>query len=229
MPEKYYLSKLYPFQDEILQEIQSLDIDFYLSGGTALSRCFLGHRYSDDLDLFLNDHLDFKQQCETVVNHLKKLSSKCTISITAESFLRIFLKKDQLILKIDFINDVAFHFGDLEKYNFFKRIDNWRNILSNKICALSRMEPKDYADILFIAKKYTFNWEDIIAEAKEKDLWVEPIEISRLIKEFPVKLLTPIKWISQPNLKQAQNSFTQIAEDILKGSQNSLQPSARLK
>jgi hypothetical protein len=38
MPEKYYLNKVYPFQDEILKEIQGLDVDFYLSGGTALSR-----------------------------------------------------------------------------------------------------------------------------------------------------------------------------------------------
>ena len=222
MPEKYYSDKLYPFQDEILKEIQTLDIDFYLSGGTALSRCFLGHRYSDDLDLFLNDHPNFKQQCEVVVKHLKKTPFPCTISMTGESFLRIFLKKNQLTLKIDFINDVAFHFGDLEKYDFFENVDNWRNILSNKICALSRMEAKDYADILFIAEKYAFNWEDIITEAKEKDLWVEPIKVSKLLKEFPVKLLTPIKWISRPNLKQAQNSFARIAEDIIKGNQNSL-------
>ena len=222
MPEEYYLNKLYPFQDEILREIQGMDVDFYLSGGTALSRCFLEHRYSDDLDLFLNDHPDFKKQCETVVTYLKKTFFQCTVSITSESFLRIFLNKNQLILKIDFINDVPFHFGNLERCDFFGNVDNWRNILSNKICALSRMEPKDYADILFIAKKFSFSWEDIIEEAKKKDLWVEPIEVSRTIKEFPVELLTPIKWITQPDLKQAQVSLLLISEDILKGKQNSL-------
>ncbi len=84
------------------------------------------------------------------------------------------------------------------------------------------MEPKDYADILFIAKKFSFSWEDIIEEAKNKDLWVEPIEVSRTIKEFPVELLTPIKWITQPDLKQAQVSLLLISEDILRGKQNSL-------
>lgn len=227
MPEKYYLNKLYPFQDEILREIQSLDVDFYLSGGTALSRCFLEHRYSDDLDLFLNDHPNFKHQCEIVVTHFKKTSFQCTVSITSNSFLRIFLNKNQLVLKIDFINDVPFHFGNLGKCDFFGNVDNWRNILSNKICALSRMEPKDYADILFIAGKYPFSWEDIIEEAKKKDLWVEPIEVSRIIKEFPVELLTPIKWVTQPDLKQAQGSLMLIAEDILKGEQNSLVPEGK--
>lgn len=222
MPEEYYLNKLYPFQDEILREIHGLDVDFYLSGGTALSRCFLEHRYSDDLDLFVNNCPNFKQQCETVVTYLKETFSRCSVSITSESFLRIFLNKNQLVLKIDFINDVPFHFGNFEKCDFFGKVDNWRNILSNKICALSRMEPKDYADILFIAEQYSFSWEDIIEEAKKKDLWVEPIEISRIVKEFPVELLTPIKWIKQPDPKHAQDSLVLISEEILMGGQNSL-------
>jgi len=222
MPEEYYLNKLYPFQDEILRGIHGLGVDFYLSGGTALSRCFLEHRYSDDLDLFVNSHPDFKQQCKTVVTYLKETFSRCSVSITSESFLRIFLNKDQVVLKIDFINDVPFHFGNFEKCAFFWKVDNWRNLLSNKICALSRMEPKDYADILFIAEQYSFSWEDIIEEARKKDLWVEPIEISRIIKDFQVELLTPIKWIKQPDLKHAQDSLALISEEILVGCQNSL-------
>ncbi|MBA3016819.1 MAG: hypothetical protein FP811_01440 [Desulfobacteraceae bacterium] len=86
------------------------------------------------------------------------------------------------------------------------------------------MEPKDYADILFIAKKFPFIWENIIEEAKKKDLWVEPIAVSRIIKEFPIELLTPIKWVTQPDLKHVQGSLALISEDILKGGQNSLVP-----
>lgn len=145
---------------------------------------------------------------------------KFTVSITGESFLRIFINKKNLALKIDFINDVEFHYGNLVQYPFYTKIDNWRNILSNKICALSRMEAKDYADILFIADKYTFNWQNIINEAKKKDLWVEPITISKLIKEFPVELFKPIKWISKPNFPKAADSFSKIAEDIILGNDN---------
>ena len=134
-----------------------------------------------------------------------------------------------LVLKIDFINDVPFHFGNFERFDFFGKVDNWRNILSNKLCALSRMEPKDYADILFIAQKYSFNWEDLIQEARKKDLWVEPVKISKMIKEFPAKLLNPIKWIIPPDLKLAASSFSIISEDILKGFNNSIVPDLKLK
>lgn len=135
MPDNYYSDKLYPFQDAVLSEMQSLKTDFYLTGGTALGRCYLNHRYSDDLDFFVNAAPDF---------------------------------------------DVAFHAGTVEMKNGFGRVDSWRNILSNKICAMSRMEPKDYADILYIADTYAFQWQEIIVEAREKDLWVDPLEVSRM-------------------------------------------------
>ncbi|MCF8114696.1 MAG: nucleotidyl transferase AbiEii/AbiGii toxin family protein [Desulfotignum sp.] len=49
MPDNYYSDKLYPFQDAVLGEMQSLKTGFYLTGGTALGRCYRNHRYSDDL------------------------------------------------------------------------------------------------------------------------------------------------------------------------------------
>jgi len=52
MQETYYLDNVYPFQDEVLKVIQNLNVDFYLTGGTVLSRCYLQHRYSDALDFF---------------------------------------------------------------------------------------------------------------------------------------------------------------------------------
>lgn len=222
MQEEYYLNRLYPFQDEVLNMIAEHDLDFYLSGGTALSRCFLFHRYSDDLDLFLNEHPDFKKQCENLVNRLKQQFVQCRVTIAADSFLRMFLETQNMVLKIDCINDVAFHYNGFEKCDFFGRVDNWRNILSNKICALSRMEPKDYADVLYIAGKYEFVWEEIIEEASQKDLWVEPLEISRIIKSFPVKYLDSLKWITPLDMQQAKKHFDQIAVEILKGDKNSL-------
>lgn len=84
------------------------------------------------------------------------------------------------------------------------------------------MEAKDCADIWWIAKNYSFQWEDVVEEARQKDLWVEPIEISKLVKSFPVKLLHSLKWVDPPDLEEAQRHFDVIAVDILKGAQNSL-------
>jgi predicted nucleotidyltransferase component of viral defense system len=54
MSEPFYVNKLYPLQDAVLKSIGSINNGFYLTGGTALSRLYLKHRYSDDSDDILN-------------------------------------------------------------------------------------------------------------------------------------------------------------------------------
>ncbi|MGD9826902.1 MULTISPECIES: nucleotidyl transferase AbiEii/AbiGii toxin family protein [Desulfobacter] len=228
MPGKYYSHKLYPFQDEILGKIQSLHTDFYLTGGTALGRCYLDHRYSDDLDFFVNNHPEFKKQCKVILSCLNHMQYKSKPSMVEESFVRLFVEKEDITLKIDMVNDVDAHFGRITIQEGFGNIDDWRNILSNKICALSRMEPKDYADILFIANAYDFDWKEIVAEAKEKDLWVDPIEISRMLRLFPVEQFNSINWINTPNFQTCEKAFSLISEDILKGEANQAKQKIRL-
>jgi len=223
MPGKYYLDSIYPFQDEILAVIQDLSVDFYLTGGTALSRCYLHHRYSDDLDFFVNEHPDFKNQCQRVISLFEQSEFNYDVATTArDTFMRVLLEKEEVWLKMDFVNDVSFHYGELEKCQIYDRVDNWRNILSNKICALSRLESKDVADILFVARNYSFNWEDVLNEAREKDLWVEPLEICRLLNDFPTHYLRQIKWIADFNIENSERALQTIHDDIFYGNINSL-------
>lgn len=51
----FYFDVLYPFQDRVIQVINQADTGFYLTGGTAASRGYLQHCFSDDLDYFVND------------------------------------------------------------------------------------------------------------------------------------------------------------------------------
>jgi hypothetical protein len=55
MDADFFLGRLYPLQDAVLARIASTETGFYLTGGTAASRGYLHHRFSDDLDLFVND------------------------------------------------------------------------------------------------------------------------------------------------------------------------------
>jgi hypothetical protein len=58
-PSKFYEESLYPLQDGVLRLIQQSGTDFFLTGGTALSRAYYKHRYSDDLDFFVNNSPNF--------------------------------------------------------------------------------------------------------------------------------------------------------------------------
>ena len=108
----------------------------------------------------------------------------------------MFAREGQVALKIDLVNDVSFRYGTFSTNDTFHKIDHWRNILSNKLCAISRLEPKDMVDILFMARNYTFSWEDLIIEAREKDLWVDPLNVCQIIDNFPANSFEQIKWVS---------------------------------
>ena len=223
MQEKFYYNKLYLFQDEVLKLIDLAETDFYLTGGTALSRVYLKHRYSDDLDFFINNSNKFSTFVNKINNILtKQYKEKIEIITTADSFVRLHLKKDDIILKIDFVNDIEYRFGQFIKWKNFSKIDNQFNILSNKISALPRYAEKDVADILFLAYHFNFNWEDIINDAQKKDIWVNAIDVSKIIDSFTIEKFSEIKWISKVKEEMLFNDLKIVAKEILIGSDNSL-------
>ena len=211
--------------------IQKLNTPFFLTGGTALSRHYFSHRYSDVLDLFVNSYGEFRELLDTVLVSLDSADHQKTFLIEKgtikrfENYSQIFVYstlKPETKLKIDFVNDIARHYGDFETNEHLGIIDGWQNILSNKLTALFRFEPKDIADIWVISCHKKFSWKSIINEAKSKEAGVEPEVIFNILKSFPIAQLQLIKWIVKPDYVKIENDLSIIAEDILYGKENSL-------
>jgi predicted nucleotidyltransferase component of viral defense system len=220
MLKEFYQNKLYPLQDVVMKIMGELENPFYLTGGTALSRFFLHHRYSDDLDFFVNRDMNFKDHADIFIDKLSK-DHKLSIDIRTNDFVRFDIVENDILLKIKLINDVAYHYGEFTHDKC--RIDNVENILSNKISAISRDTPKDFADILFIALNYSFNWIEVFDAAKKKDAWVNEIEIANIIDGFNGKKILDLNWIiSEEEIKQHLCKYKIIAKDILKGRDNTL-------
>ncbi len=223
MQKDFYQNILYPFQDKVLDLVGSSPVDFYLTGGTALSRAYLNHRYSDDLDFFVNNSDTFKGQVETIVQTLPKLNLKFDIAQADEGFARILVFDEQCTLKLDFVNDVLFRAEVPVSTKLFSRTDAVLNILSNKISALSRLEVKDVVDIIYIALRYPFEWPAIISDASEKDMWVNPVETSRVLDEFPLQKITEINWVNEtPDIPWFEEQLKVVIKDIIQGNSNSL-------
>lgn len=209
--------------------INVLNTPFFLTGGTALSRHYFHYRYSDDLDLFVNDCDQYHELLDTL---LQKLSDSPRYQIEHETLQRseyhtqLFLidarSASEVRLKIDFVNDLAPHYGQKETHDTLGVIDGWQNILSNKISALFRFEPKDVADLWVIAKNKSFNWKRIMREAKTKEAGCEPEEVFNIIKSFPIEELRLVKWVEVPDRNAVKNDLEQIADDIFWGRENSL-------
>ena len=226
--EKYYKEKLYPLQDGVMRIVKDLGLPFYLTGGTALSRFYFNHRYSDDLDLFVNNDPNFREYMRTFVRYFQKHAEEARLKLITErinifdNYAQFFLEQDNTELKIDFVNDLALRFDDLVIDQHFGKVDSLRNILSNKISALYRFEIKDYIDVWWIAKSLRFSWRQLMLEAKQKEASVDPIEINNLFRSFPFESLDLIKWITPVDYGQIRHDFKVIAEDILDGCDNSL-------
>jgi len=210
----YYTDTLYPLQDNVLKIIDALKTPFYLTGGTALSRCYLHHRYSDDLDFFVNNEPNFLNFIDSILAGLKQ---KYAIEIVMKSNTYVSIRVENL-LKIDFINDVAFRYGDVEKKTLFSRVDNLENILSNKVSALiSRDEAKDVVDIVFISKKINIHWKKIFSDVDSKAVGISPIDVAKRLTEFPVEMIKLIKWNSkEPEMKLFEADIDAICDSMLK-------------
>lgn len=225
--ERFYTEILYPFQDGVLNIVKKSNIPFYLTGGTALSRGYLNHRYSDDLDLFMNQRDDYALHVQRLLEEFGK-SKAFTIDHNRlqkqKDYTQFILYKnigqDRIDLKIDVVNDIASHFGGFVEHPVLGTIDSWQNILSNKLAAVFRYEPKDIVDIWAISKKFNFSWMEVIQEAKTKEAAVDPVAICKILKSFPKDLLSTIKWPSPIDFNMISEDLDQIAVCILYGKDN---------
>jgi hypothetical protein len=230
--EEFYREMLYPFQDGILSIVRGLKTPFYLTGGTALSRHYYNHRYSDDLDIFVNDDDNYSNYINMLHQEFVNCEKQGHFTIDykrqrkSRDYTQLYLGKkfenDVVYLKIDIVNDISVHYGDFESSDVLGKVDSWRNILSNKLSAIFRYEAKDFADIWIISKSESFNWQDIVEEAKTKETGIDPITIFEILKSFPTDVLQSIKWIQGIDENLFKNDLSRVAEDILKGSENSL-------
>jgi hypothetical protein len=228
--DNFYTKSLYPFQDGVLNIVKKSKLPFYLTGGTALSRGYFNHRYSDDLDFFINNSPEYPSFVIRLIEELEKLEFSNFLKIDKKKFRRahhftqIFVNSNDgnVSLKIDLINDIPIHFGKLKIAPQLGKIDNWRNILSNKLAALYRYEPKDVADIWSISRNKRFSWKTVLDEAKEKDAGLEPLAIVEIIKTFPREKFDMIKWVTRPDEQLFQSNLSKIGDDIFQGRSNSL-------
>ncbi len=211
MQKDFYTNKLYPLQDRVLEKISSTDNNFYLTAGTALSRCYLNHRYSEDLDFFVNDDNRYSAYIKNIQQVLSKFFNLEVIR-KEERFTRFLIDNSEVQLKLEFINDVPFYLGEKNTFTLFKRVDNLSNILSNKITAIAdRDEPKDFADILCIYEKNPINWELIFTASQSKAAGIFPPLIAKRIQEFDLEKMTILNWVNTPDF----NSLTKLKEKII--------------
>lgn len=129
---------------------------FYFTGGTALSAVYLHHRESEDLDFFSES--DFNNEIiEEFINNISKII-KIPMRSTQIEKTRMyeFVRASKVIIKIDFGH---YPYKRLKKgiKTANVTVDNMFDIATNKLHTItSRTEVKDFVDLYFLLKKFSF-------------------------------------------------------------------------
>lgn len=211
----FYFEVLYPFQDRVIQAINQTDTGFYLTGGTAASRGYLQHRFSDDLDYFVNDDSRFGLWVERMIQSLAK-DWHCDVLMKEERFARLNLVQKDVWLKIEMINDVPARVGSVQNHSILGRLDSAENILANKVTALlDREEPKGLADIWGFCCQKNLSLQAAITDAQSKAAGIFPADLGRVLCSVQKADWESIRWIQAPPAKTFISQLNQLGESLL--------------
>lgn len=213
----FYFETFYPFQDRVLKTINAVDTGFYLTGGTASSRGYLHHRFSDDLDFFVNDDNRFGLWVERIIQALTQSADwSCQVLMKEERFARLNLTANEVSLKLEFVNDVPARVGGIQNHSVLGRMDSAENILANKVtAALDRDEPKDLADIWGFCCQKNISLQDAITNAQSKAAGIFPADLARVLCSVTREDWEAIRWINAPPAEIFISQLMKLGEGLV--------------
>lgn len=217
MDKEYYFKRLYPLQETILRVISRLGTGFYLTGGTASSRGYLHHRFSDDIDLFVNDDDRFGLWADRVIHALAESKDRRIDILQKDAgFVRLALFEGDVLLKIEMVNDVPSHIGDIRRDAVLGMIDSPENILANKItAAVDRQEPKDLADIWGFCCKMGLSLPTAITDAHSKAAGIFPADLARVLCSAAKSDWEAVRWIESPGPDKYLQDLQKLGDRLI--------------
>lgn len=204
---------LYPHQVTLLSLFFATPFSkpFFLTGGTALSAFYLGHRESQDLDFFSLQPFDTLALRTTMREIADKTGSNMTMHIRSQTFNEIFLesKKGGWMQKIDIVQEQPKHFGEITNVDTVL-VDSLINIATNKILAVfGRLEPKDYIDLFVIFTQTGLLFDEMFELAKKKDVGLSEFYFANTITDAD-----KFKTLPKMKIPFDNNAFLKFYKDL---------------
>ncbi len=218
MDPTWFEEALYPFQDEALAIAARVETGFYLTGGTALGRVHLRHRYSEDLDLFVNDDDRFQTWADRLLEAWRAEAGwQLGVQRRDSRFVRALLSKGEVQLKIEFVNDVRGRVGVPVRHAGFGFVDTKENILANKVTALlDREEPKDLADVWSLCHRGGLALGDALVGASSKAVGVFAADVARVLLRATADDWRLVRWIPPaPTSEEFLRDLRSLGEGLL--------------
>jgi hypothetical protein len=181
-------SRLTPLQRDLLDAFFAREQRLFLTGGGALAGFYLGHRTTEDLDLFAVPGVDLDEPLRALGAAVVALGAVVVPRSTYPDFRRMLVMRGNgtETCVVDLVVDRA-PVVDPEKARFGEvRVDTEREIAANKICTLlSRSEVKDLVDLSGLVRR-GIDIDQAFADARKKDGGAEPATVGWLLEQITI-------------------------------------------
>jgi hypothetical protein len=179
-------SKLTALQGEVLGAFFQRERGFFLTGGAALAGFYLGHRTTDDLDLFTTQDQAFERGRFVLADVAAAIGGELAVRQDAPGFKRLVLTRGDEGLVIDLVKDTGpqLHPDKLVRDHIV--LDPADEILANKLTALvGRAEERDLVDVMFL-ERAGYSVEAALPVALVKDGGCTPATLAWLLSEITI-------------------------------------------
>lgn len=161
--------KLTPLQRDLLAAFFGHERRFFLTGGAALAGFYLGHRATDDLDLFTHEREAFEAGARALAAAADDVGAETTIRQDAPGFRRSVVSRSDETVVVDLVWERVPSVYPDKPERAGVRIDPVEEILINKLTTVvSRAEERDLVDLFFL-ERAGHRAEDALDGALAKD------------------------------------------------------------
>jgi hypothetical protein len=208
---------LYAFQDEVLRAIGDLGTGFYLTGGTAASRGYLGHRVGEGLELVVNDDPRFSlwagQIADALAGHERWTGE---VVVREPRFVRLGLVRGDCRLNVELASDAFAHVGQVTVHPSLGRLDSAENILADVITALiDRVEPEELADLWGFCCAKRLPVARVLEATRAKAAGIFPVDLARLVSGATRADWALVRWTAAPPADVFVEDLRRLAEELL--------------
>ena len=173
--------------DQVLDVVRACQerVACQLGGGAALSGAHLGHRLSRDVDLVCRRPEDVRSLVRELPGVARKQNAKIELVRDAGTFVRASVVTSSHSLELDIVYDGS---PPIEQGEMLEGIalESFPDLRASKLtCILSRSEPRDLVDLLFLDRA-GFPPETDLPLALRKDGGIDPGVLAWLLGQFPL-------------------------------------------
>jgi hypothetical protein len=161
-------------------------VPFHLGGGAALAGVHLRHRLSEDADLFVHSRDAHRDLVRALPDIGRANGMPVSVLRDGGSFVRARLQLSSHSIELDVIFEPVPDLESAPPPIDGIVLESLTDLRANKLtCILSRSEPRDLVDLLFLDRA-GYPPEQDLALALRKDAGIDPGVIAWLLGQFPV-------------------------------------------